>query len=461
VIPQAATALMNQPYQFNGAWRFTDKDHPGMWDPKVLNFLPRAGLAFRVDSRTAIRAGYARYLTPASVQVSIIGELPYPGFSGRTNAAPVLEGKPTAYWSDPFPASNPLIPVLGKSLGRYTNLGGDVSTDVQDFRPNLNDRLNVTVQRELFNKIVVDATYFVNFGHDLPYTKNLNLRDPQLSYTYKTVLNQRVANPFYNYLTPAKFPGQLRNQAEVTLADLLKPFPQYGNIVQTNTPGVRERYDSFQLKVQRPFAGGFNFLLAYNFNRERQEEFFNDIAEFAGQFQFEPAQRPAHRMTVAGVYELPFGLHRQHLSNIPKLLDMVVGGWTTSAIYSYNAGTLLRFGALEVVGDPKIDNPSKWGLMFNPKAFNTLAAFTVRTNPKTMPGILGPGFKDLDVTLGKFFSLTERFKLELKMEAYNVSNTFNAADPSTTFSNANFGRVSQQAPAFFGREFQYNLKLHF
>jgi hypothetical protein len=118
-----------------------------MWDPKALNFLPRAGLAFRLDSRTAIRAGYARYLTPASVQVSIIGELPYPGFSGRTNAAPVLEGIPQAYWSDPFPASNPLIPVLGKTLGRYMNLGGDVSTDAI-FRPNLNDRINVTVQRE-------------------------------------------------------------------------------------------------------------------------------------------------------------------------------------------------------------------------------------------------------------------------------------------------------------------------
>jgi hypothetical protein len=80
---------------------------------------------------------------------------------------------------------------------------------------------------------------------------------------------------------------------------------------------------------------------------------------------------------------------------------------------------------------------------------------------QTIPGILGPGFKNLDLTLGKFFALTERFRMELKMEAYNVSNTFNAADPSTTFSNANFGRVSQQAPAFYGREFQYNLKVHF
>ena len=135
VMPTAATSLMNQPYLFNGAWRFTDADTPGMWNPKKLNLLPRAGFAFRVNDRTAIRAGYARYLTPASIQVAIIGELPYPGYSGRTNVAPVIEGKPQAYWSDPFPASNPLIPVLGKSQGRYTNLGGAVSTDFEDFRP--------------------------------------------------------------------------------------------------------------------------------------------------------------------------------------------------------------------------------------------------------------------------------------------------------------------------------------
>jgi hypothetical protein len=92
------------------------------------------------------------------------------------------------------------------------------------------------------------------------YTKNLNLRDPQPSHTYKTVLNQRVANPFYNYLTPAV--SRFCNQVEVTLADLLKPFP---NTAASFRPTRREfkRYDSFQLG-QRPFAKGFNFLLAYN-----------------------------------------------------------------------------------------------------------------------------------------------------------------------------------------------------
>ncbi|HYL34438.1 MAG TPA: carboxypeptidase-like regulatory domain-containing protein, partial [Bryobacteraceae bacterium] len=280
-IPQQAAALMNQPYQFSGAWSFTDQSNPGMWDSKKLNLLPRVGLAVRVNDRTALRVGFARYLTPAHLQVDIIGNLPYPGFSALTTVAPALEGRPQAVLSDPFPASNPLILPVGKSLGRYTNLGGDAVTDALDFRPAVNDRFNVTLQRDVINKIVVDVTYFANFGRSFPYTKQFDLVDPQLSYQYKTVLSQTVANPFFNYLTPDKFPGQLRNQKQVSLSNLLKPFPQYARVNQTNTPGNLERYDALQMRVQRPFANGFNFLWTYNYNRERQQQFFNSDDEFA------------------------------------------------------------------------------------------------------------------------------------------------------------------------------------
>jgi hypothetical protein len=461
VIPQEARALMNQPYQFSGAWSFTDKDQPGLWDPQKLNLLPRIGIAARLNDKTALRAGYARYISPAHIQADIIGSLPYPGFSALTRVAPVLEGKPQAVWSDPFPASNPLIPIVGKSLGRYTNLGGDAVTDILDFRAPVNDRFNVSLQRELVNRIVADVTYFLNLGHNLSYTKRYNLMDPQLSYTYKNVLNQRVANPFYNYLTPEKFPGQLRNMSQVTLGDLLKPFPQYGNVNETNTPGIRERYHSLQMRVQRPFSNGFNFLWTYNYNRERMEEFFNIDEEFAGQFRFEQGVRPRHRMAIAGVYDFPLGRGRRYFSHVPGALDAIVGGWTTSAIYLYNSGALLRFDQMDVVGDPAIDNPSKWGLMFNPAAFKQSAAFTPRTNPKSFPGIVGPGYKNLDLTLSKFFNLTERFRIEFKMEAYNVSNTFTAADPELRVTRSNFGRTYQQLSGTNGREFQYNLKFYF
>jgi hypothetical protein len=230
---------------------------------------------------------------------------------------------------------------------------------------------------------------------------------------------------------------------------------------QTNVPGVRERYHSIQLKVQRPFANGFNGLLSYNYNRESQEEFFNTDEEFAGRFRYEPATRPRHRMAIAGVYEFPFGRGRSFLTHGPAVVDGIVGGWTASAIYYYNSGELLRFAQMDVIGDPNIENPSKWGLMFNPAAFKQSAAFTPRVNPKWFPSILGPGYKNMDVTLAKSFPLTERLRLEFKMEAYNVSNTFSGANPDLTVTRSTFGRVVSQASGVNGREFQYNLKLYF
>ncbi len=71
----------------------------------------------------------------------------------------------------------------------------------------------------------------------MPYDINLNMADPAFRYEQKAALNTQVANPFRNYLTPDKFPGQLRNTATVTLGSLLVPYPQYGAITQTNTNG--------------------------------------------------------------------------------------------------------------------------------------------------------------------------------------------------------------------------------
>ncbi|HYM10755.1 MAG TPA: hypothetical protein VEU62_08480, partial [Bryobacterales bacterium] len=227
------------------------------------------------------------------------------------------------------------------------------------------------------------------------------------------------------------------------------------------TPGNLERYDALQMRVQRPFANGFNFLWTYNYNRERQQQFFNSDDEFAGLFTWQDNARPRHRMTIAGVYELPLGPGHRFLSHAPSIANFVLGGWTTSAIYSYNSGDLLKFGQMDVTGNPTIDNPSKWGYMFSPKAFKQSASFTPRTNPWYLPGILGPGYKNLDLTLAKFFRVNERFRLEFKMEAYNVSNTFEAADPVLDVTASTFGRVLAQQSGISGRQFQYNLKLHF
>ena len=85
---------------------------------------------------------------------------------------------------------------------------------------------------------------------------------------------------------------------------------------------------------------------------------------------------------------------RQFLAHARPLAEALLGGWTTTAIYSYNSGNYLLFGQMDVVGNPNIDNPSKWGYMFNPAAFKQSASFTPRTNPWFYPGYFGPGLQE-------------------------------------------------------------------
>ena len=110
----------------------------------------------------------------------------------------------------------------------------------------------------------------MSFGFNQRYLKQLNNIDPRFGYEYKTAVNARVDNPFYQILTPDKFPGGLRNQPQFAVNDLLRPYPHYNAITEWFAEGVHRQYQAIQLKAQRPFTSGFNFLIGYNYNRATQ-----------------------------------------------------------------------------------------------------------------------------------------------------------------------------------------------
>lgn len=464
-IPADVAALMKVPYSFSGAWVFTSASHPGVWDTAKTVFLPRAGLALRINDKTALRFGFARFLVPPELsgrtkdKNDLTSGFPLPGYTQDTFAAPVLQGVPAARLSDPFPASNPLILPAGQANGRYTNLGGDAAWDLSQFRSQVSDRINVSLQRQLPAQLYVDVTYFAGLSHDVAYNKSFNMSDPQLSYTYQAALAQTVANPFYLYLTPDKFPGQLRNQAMVTKASLLVPFPQYGALVQ-NTPGVLDRYHALQIKAQRAFNRGTSFLVAYNYNRQRTQAFFNSDDQYVGGFTFQPSNNPRHRMTVAGIYELPFGRGRALLPKAHPIVNAFLGGWQSSVIFSYNSGEFLRFGQMIIQGSPRISNPTR-DRYFDTSMFQRPLPYTPRTNPLQYPGVTGPRFVNFDAAMSKTFPITERFKLEFRMESFNLTNSFMAGTPNTDVNSSLFGRSTTQSIYNSGRRLQYSARVTF
>ena len=289
---------------------------------------------------------------------------------------------------------------MGQTLGRYTGLGNAVSFDQYQILPQLNDRINISYQRQIWGGFVLDAAYFFNYGSRVPYNVNLNMRDPAFTYEQGAALNVQVPNPFRNYLTPDVFPGSLRNQTTVALGSLLVPYPQYGAITQTNTSAGRNmRTHSVDLRVQRPFTKGVSFLVAYAFQRDRIENFLGDIQEYEvmtsggkSGWEWQPVNPalPEHRVTSAFTWQIPVGRERAYLDDMPALLDAVLGGWQYTAALRFYSGRPILFNTLAVSGNPKLDNPTrdKW---FDTSKFAAQPAFTPRTNPVYYQGLNGPG----------------------------------------------------------------------
>ena len=459
-IPADVTAIASIPYKWNGAWVFSSSDNRGMFQADKLRFMPRAGIAIRLTDKMSIRAGYSRSVIPGSQMqpFQTTGVRLY-GYTALTTVAPSLVGVPGAKLSDPFPSTNPLILPTGKSLGRYQNLGDAPAWNHQDITSLVSDRMTFSVQRQLPGDFRLDTTYLFNRSANIPWGNNLNQVNPNLGYQYKTALARTVDNPFYKFSTPDKFPGQLRNQAKVSVSSLLRQYPQYTGLTENLSTGRLDHFQALQLKIQKQFSKGYSFLMGYSYNYDQTQQYFNADDQYAYLWSFIDAADPRHRISLSGTYDFPFGKGRPFLSNLHPVLNAVFGGWSTSGLFAYNSGAFLRFGGALVDGNPAIDNPTR-DRYFDTSKFKVLPAYTKRTNPWQYPGVTGPRFANMDATLSKFFPIRgERTRLEFKMEAYNLTNSFMASAPSTSITSSLFGRSTGQANR--GRELQYTFRLHF
>lgn len=466
VMPSAVTQYGLTP-QYNGLWVFATPSNPKVFGTPRFSLQPRLGAAFRFNNKNVLRVGYSRFAAPFLTVVGQNWNLPQYGYSVTSSVLPFLQGVPQATLSDPFPSNNPLLQPIGNSLGGYTNIGNSASWFNQSAKPPINDRISADYQFMLPANIRMDATYFMNFGHNYQppnafggqfQQRNLNMLNPELTYTYKGALSQEVPNPFYLYGTPQNFPGSLRNQTQVSVGSLLVPYPQYGSLVQKFNPGFSENYKSFQIKAERPFSRGVTFMMAYAYIHEAYDQYFNDLAAYADSPTMQLSANPRHRITSAVVWYLPVGQGRRFLSNAHGLENAILGGWNTSHIFMWNSGDFLRFGQLIATGNPRVPQPTRqrW---FNTSAFQAPLPYTPRTNPYQYPGVTGPSYWEVDSTLSKSFQVTERFRVDFRFEAYNLFNHFIPSDPSTNIYSSTFGMSTNQANA--GRECEYSLRLHF
>ncbi len=450
-------------FLYNGAFYFTEPGANRATQSEKLQLMPRVGLAYRVDNKTSLRFGYGRFYTPNSYTDSgnePLGSLNLAAFSPITEVLPWLEGVPQAFLANPFPQG--LTPAYGKSYGRYTNLGDNITIPKYQRRPPISDRISAVFQREIWGRTVAELTYFHNFVSRDLLSVGLNLMDPRLTYKYGAELSKTVANPFYNYGTVATFPGALRKQATVSVATLLKPYPQYGTITQTFTDLGTYRNHSLQVRLQRPFRQGFSFMASYAWVSARSQSFYDEQDQYDRLLTWVDDVNARHRVVAVGAFGIPVGRGRPLGANMPRALDLALGGWQLSGIFTYRGGQLLQFGAM--VAPPsvkKIGGVGAANLWFDTTGFGRLPAYTRRSNPLYYDDLRGPGFSNLDAVLSKKFTIRERFKPEFRLEAYNAFNKLNWANPTVSITASDFGRTNAPAAGNYGRQLRYALRLEF
>ncbi len=460
VMPSAVAQYSSSAPIYNGVYYFESSSHHNMYNAPFDEFMPRMGFALRINNNTSFRFGYGRFILPFSESsYSNSMGVNYPGLdASQSPLAPVL-GVPQVFLQNPFPSTSPLVAPLGSQYDANYGLGSSISWYKQNYTPGANNRFDLSLQHELPDQVLVSATALLNYGYNMPLSYQANLANPNLLYQYKGALETQVANPFYQYGTPLTFAGPLRDEPTVSIDSLLTPYPQYGSLSYNNNIGG-DRYQSIELKAQRPFTNGYNVLVAYDYNREATLNYWSDIQQYANQLSWETTAMPRQRLTFAGIYQLPFGRGRTYLTNASRPLEAIVGGWQLSSTFTYHSGDFLQIGNYQMSCNPAISNPTstRW---FNTSCFTLPPAFTPRSAPYFYSGLTGPRFWDLDASVMKDFHVTERIQSQLKMSSYNTTNTLMLADPDMNLEDTTFGEALQQSNFQTGRQTEIGLKLFF
>jgi hypothetical protein len=221
-------------------------------------------------------------------------------------------------------------------------------------------------------------------------------------------------------------------------------------------------YDALQLVFQRRHRNGLtigsNYVLGHTVWTQPSPNDVNVIERFDADFDVR------HRFVFSANYEIPFG---QSFAGAAKQL---LAGWQVNGVAYWQTG--LAFNVTNstarantsagndrpnLVGDPHLDSPTvaQW---FNTAAFAPQPINTIGNAPRNV--LHGPPQRRLDLSLFKDVAIASRTKLQLRVEAYNVTNTPSFANPTAGLGAPGFGSITSIGNSI-PRQMQFAVKLLF
>jgi len=469
--------------------------------PDKNNWAPRLGFAWdpKGDSKTSIRGGFGMFYDILKAEDNFQDNGQPPFFAaGFTNFSPPA-ANPTAdlpFLAQPYTSTGATNPFPSKPPDRninFFNAGltpfGSTSIFLDD--PHLKTpyvyQYSLSVQREIARNTTFEVSYLGTSSHGLTALVDIN---PFIPGRQDRILNLLPGN--------SSCPeGDGNNSFQCSFSSL----PEFKNIVKASYNGLTASVTR-QLTDTR-FIGRTYFTFGYTYahsidnssgfrNNNSAVPTFNPLL-YRGSSDFDVR----NRITFSGGWDLPFD---NMWKSGPKRLTQ---GWSLYPILSWRQGFPLSiFGSVDTSGG--FTNPGVTGAgdlvtvhanltgqpltTFNPRGVQTLtgdasgtntgnfffnpAAFTtaqvgsttdpcgapsptcfpstaqVITNPSLLTYgtvardvLRGPGRTNLDMSLVKNTQIAERLKLEIRVDAFNLLNHAEFADPITSITSPNFGQI--------------------
>ena len=450
------------------------------------DFGPRFGFALDIfgNGKTVLRGGYGIFY-PSIFFRTFLGDTQL--FS-TTNTSYVARapGERAFRFQDGFPTSPLGSP--GSAAGPLALLGQSVALNESDPTTPMTQQWNLSIQQQLGNWLF-DVTYAANKGNSFAANGyNLNQIDPAVRLQLGQALFTPVPNPY-----AGQVPGGL-GAATITRERSLMAYPYY-NAVNVRNP----RYGNYlshqmQVNVRKRMQDGLLLDFAYTAGKKIGDstllpvDFGTAVAlEQVTESGFQDARfnrranrsldpgDVAQRLVMSSLYELPVGRGKRW-SPANGVLSGFVSGWQIGLIGVMQGGIPLT---VRGANNLQSDRPNSTGVSarlprdqrsavrwFDTAQFVNPPDFTFGNVGRTLPDVRHPGTINFDASVIKNTEITERLRLQFRVEAFNVANHVNlglvddtfGAGPDGKNSRAQFGTISSARDA---RILQFGLKLIF
>jgi hypothetical protein len=255
------------------------------------------------------------------------------------------------------------------------------------------------------------------------------------------------------------------------------------------TPIANNHYDSLQTKLNHRFESGYQVDLSYTWSKtmgiagvsnEKNHAYIQDPQFYFLNRGLAPQDR-RHNFTALFVAQPPFGAGKRWATS--GISAKILGGWQLSGVLRAVSGSVFEMHSggtsssnLNASGNEQRPDIVKSSIaisnLVGPGStwFDTSAFAVVNDRNRfgTSPfyPLHGPGLFDFDAALSRNFRLSERFNLQFRTQAINLTNTAHFSNPQGDFNNSAFGRVNGLANTgrdggVDARQFEFNAKLSF